>query len=479
MGTTRAVVKVVGGSIACVLAASLICAASAGARSQGFNVYNLTGEPMKLKEIQLENDAAFEAAGPTSPPHPRVGDILMPGIDTGRNYNHNHIELDRRLVAPFGVGRLFYTNGTRDYGAMLHTGFRRPYCEWFSPAPYCTTDPPAIYFLDEPGTDREFGGGDPQKHAELVQRICTNANLRSDDLTITCDFDPRERDPKAFGSPHSVGLTVPNCSVPTNDPAEDRENTIDVDLEEEDKTGAENSFGIKLGIEAGFDYLGAHVKTSLEEEYKGKWTSEHTFKKSISYKVKPGLIGWVVAENPVIRVTGDMTLKIGNTTQHLRDVYFDYPDPSRDGQVQWRPVRTEMTAEQRKQICKEGEQSPARAPASNAQVKQKGTAGANTMYGGAESTTLLGRGGHDILLGDAGNDRLSGGPGRDLIMGGRGSDTIVDARGRTRVLTGTSGKAGPDIVDVRDGEGRDRVICGKRRAIVRADPGDRVRSCRR
>jgi hypothetical protein len=160
----------------------------------------------------------------------------------------------------------------------------------------------------------------------------------------------------------------------------------------------------------------------------------------------------------------------------MRDIYFDSPDPSRADVPHWAPIKHEMTAEQLKDECSEGKSLP-RAPAYYARAKRQGTRGADTMYGGRESTTLVARGGNDILLGASGNDKLFGGPGRDLISGGPGSDTIVDRRGRTRVSTGTGGRGGPDVVDVRDGKGHDRVLCGHRKAIVRADPGDRVRHC--
>jgi Ca2+-binding RTX toxin-like protein len=92
---------------------------------------------------------------------------------------------------------------------------------------------------------------------------------------------------------------------------------------------------------------------------------------------------------------------------------------------------------------------------------------------------LIALAGSDIVSGASGDDRLFGGPGRDLLRGGPGSDTIVDSSGRTSVLTGAGGHSGRDSVDVRDGEGDDFVVCANRKAAVSADPGDRVRHCRK
>jgi hypothetical protein len=458
--------------IACVLAASLMTAATASARSQAFHVYNLTAKPLKLNEIQLVNDAKFET-GETAPPTPKVGDILMPGVDNGPKYDHNHVELEygTHCCSDY-YARLFY-GGERDYGAMLSPFRRHAYCEWFSRDPFCTPDGDSILFLDAPGTVHELVAADPHKQSEFLRRLCHDANLKK---LVTCEFDVTQPEKATFGSPHLVGLTAPNCAEETGNPQIDAENAIEVDLEEKDKTGTENSLDVKIGVEAQFGLFVEKLRTSIETSYGHKWTSEHSFAKKLSYKVRPGYIGWVVATNPVSRALGDLTVKIGNTKVVMRGVYFDSPDPDREGEVQWKPVREKMTAEQLKEICEDGKAS-ARAEAFYATIRQQGTRGANTMYGGRESTTLVARGGKDILRGASGNDRLYGGPGRDRIFAGPGSDTIVDSRGATRVSTGAGGRVGPDYVDVRDGHGNDTVICGSDRATVKADRRDRVRNC--
>ena len=43
---------------------------------------------------------------------------------------------------------------------------------------------------------------------------------------------------------------------------------------------------------------------------------------------------------PLLRSTGDFTLKLANTTWHLRDVYFDTPDPNGSGAYKVNSVPT-------------------------------------------------------------------------------------------------------------------------------------------
>jgi Ca2+-binding RTX toxin-like protein len=68
-----------------------------------------------------------------------------------------------------------------------------------------------------------------------------------------------------------------------------------------------------------------------------------------------------------------------------------------------------------------------------------GTAGADTLTGGALDDHLYGLGGNDTLTGNAGNDYLDGGTGADTMTGGAGNDIyIVDNAGDAVVEDGGS-----------------------------------------
>jgi RTX calcium-binding nonapeptide repeat (4 copies) len=99
------------------------------------------------------------------------------------------------------------------------------------------------------------------------------------------------------------------------------------------------------------------------------------------------------------------------------------------------------------------------------------------LSGGAGNDMIYGGPGKDTINGGPGNDTIYGGPGNDTINGGGGNDRIMDLHGATTVTTGS----GAASVDVRDGQGDDRVSCaagGQTRVL--ADRGDRLsRSCRR
>jgi hypothetical protein len=119
-------------------------------------------------------------------------------------------------------------------------------------------------------------------------------------------------------------------------------------------------------------------------------------------------------------------------------------------------------------------------------VRIDGGAGPDLIHGMGLDQRLSGGAGNDMIYGGPGDDMINGGPGDDTIYGGAGNDTInggggndriMDLHGATTVTTGS----GAASVDVRDGQGDDRVSCpagGQTRVL--ADPGDRLsRSCRR
>jgi peptidoglycan/xylan/chitin deacetylase (PgdA/CDA1 family) len=81
----------------------------------------------------------------------------------------------------------------------------------------------------------------------------------------------------------------------------------------------------------------------------------------------------------------------------------------------------------------------------------RGTASADSLFGGAGDDALYGRGGDDRLGGGWGTDTLSGGPGHDTLRGGPGDDLLVAADGAA-----------------------DTVDCGPGRDLARVDALDRV-----
>ncbi|MDO9708048.1 FG-GAP-like repeat-containing protein [Paracraurococcus lichenis] len=93
-----------------------------------------------------------------------------------------------------------------------------------------------------------------------------------------------------------------------------------------------------------------------------------------------------------------------------------------------------------------------------------GTAGDDTLVGGAEGDTLQGLGGNDTLSGLDGADLLDGGAGADSLVGGPGDDTLLGGDDAD-ILYGNAGNdllnggAGDDVIS--DGWGNDMLQGGE------------------
>ena len=98
---------------------------------------------------------------------------------------------------------------------------------------------------------------------------------------------------------------------------------------------------------------------------------------------------------------------------------------------------------------------PGAAPAASppAGVNRTGTAGNDTLAGGAGLDTLYGQAGNDLLHGWAQEDWLYGGAGNDTLSGGAGADRLWGDRGNDRLTGGD----GADRFGFASGSGRDRV----------------------
>lgn len=95
-------------------------------------------------------------------------------------------------------------------------------------------------------------------------------------------------------------------------------------------------------------------------------------------------------------------------------------------------------------------------------VAVRGTASADTLYGGEGPDTVSGFGGDDVLVGRGGDDVLLGGAGSDVLFGKAGDDTITTNGGRDTVVLGY-------------GEGSDTVTdLAKELDIVRLGGADGV-----
>jgi hypothetical protein len=112
-----------------------------------------------------------------------------------------------------------------------------------------------------------------------------------------------------------VGATVLN---PGNEPA-----SFSVSISDTQSQTDSLSISTKVGL----SLLEKVINLEVQTTYGHSWTSSRTFTQTVNMPLLAHQGGQVDAVQPVWRVTGDFTVKIGNTTYNLTGATLDTPNP--------------------------------------------------------------------------------------------------------------------------------------------------------
>lgn len=396
--------------------AMLAGGATAQARTTGAHIFNLTGAALTLHEIRTyssEAGAHIWAGGDPSVIPPRKDQVLQPGEEL-------HIEIENPVFQSRAAFLTFTAAGIAVTVALENGEY--PDCEVLHAGPLqCKVEGGQVEFLEAPGSVHVVNAEEIQDQARALKSLCTKAN--------ECEFEPQET-LETFTPQIVYGKTVTNC-------AEKGGPIVETEISAATTVTTSNSVG--LSAKASFDVFEIfQLAITLKYEYKRSVSEE--FKQAVKVKVEPEKVGWVDITAPVIRDTGEFTLKLGNTEWKIQNVAFDSPDTRGTRPGNFAADYEQLTPEQYKAECphkRTGSGNPLEGPTATSaalvQTSDKGTSSADLMPGGSESNTLEGLGGHDLLRGGAGDDTLLGGSGRDFIKGGPGEDTIAGGPGPDRI----------------------------------------------
>jgi hypothetical protein len=278
---------------------------SASASTGGFDVINLSS--YKLKLVAVEGDRSFESS-------PEVGSVMNPGSSQHAEVILWAFTVQRNTfsyvaIAPDGS----VAGGVRVQFELTSGGTQFTYCGAVEGPFRCDTGGSSkrAEILDPPGTVHEISPRAGQAQADVLSSLCVA------DTSAKCAFTPTRQD-SVISPTHPVGNEL------VNNTDEEQETRVEI----RDRVGWSNSVG--LDVEVGAE-LFEIVKVSVTAKYEHEWTGEHTFIQEVTVHCKAFHRCWVMATAPLLRSTGDFTLKLANTTWHLRDVYFDTPDPNGSG----------------------------------------------------------------------------------------------------------------------------------------------------
>lgn len=274
--------------------------------SRGFHIYNLSSYRMKL--VSITGDGKFEG-------RPADGEILMPGV------GFHDVEVqwvwlsNQRDTATYAIlddaGRQI---GTYKAHLTVTGGDGVPSWKSETTVGVAGGEGMNLTLLDKPGTVRNIPASEAQAQAATLKQLCAQTT------SATCTFTATKRE-TITGPEHKVQDSFHNASDLTGTYTIARVDTV----------GITNSVGVT--VTAGTSLFNI-VNLELSAQYGHEWTKSKEFHQSVDVEVPPDWEVWLTDSAPMIRDTGDFTIKLGNTTWQLRNVYFDSPDP--DGSGTWR-----------------------------------------------------------------------------------------------------------------------------------------------
>jgi len=290
---------------------------STGPDKQGFDVYNLTSQTLKLKgyttgKVGLTKSTFVTFEKPAGVPD--AGTIILPG-------QKMHFDIPKSFFAGTDVAADFTApNGETYQAIMISTSFSMvPKVNCRSSAacspnsaydylPYVGGE--EIMFLDKAGAPPvNVGPNQADLQAQILNALCRNNSQ------IKCTFDPKGQPEKAIDK-HIASQFQPI----KNNTLDNIERTIAV------ADTFKVSTNWKISAEAEFE-INKVINLGVKGEFGQTREEQKVVTDTIKVIVRPAQQLVVYAETPVYRDFGDFTIKMGNTDYVVRGVHVNTPDP--------------------------------------------------------------------------------------------------------------------------------------------------------
>lgn len=171
----------------------------------------------------------------------------------------------------------------------------------------CVTSGNSIILMEQPGNVIEYAAGQGQKQADIRNKVCNG------DAPAQCTFTSKRYERTYTGRLEIFRYTADSTPVK-------------VTRKLSTTQGTSNS--IEISAKAGIN-IKKIVSAEISSKYSHGWTESATFGLDIEETVPAYTTKVFYSQNPVHRHNGDFTVRLGNTTWVLKDVYFDQPDKDR------------------------------------------------------------------------------------------------------------------------------------------------------
>ncbi len=144
-----------------------------------------------------------------------------------------------------------------------------------------------------------LGAADAAKIAAVLPNVCYDGSIAN------CSFTAKS-EVKGFSPVRTVGTPVSNTtSTPT---------TYSISIADQvSQSDTVGGLSVKLSG-GGLAKLASIINIEITANYSHTWVQTHTFTQTVNVPVAPGKTAWIEGSVPVWNVTGDFTIKLGNST---------------------------------------------------------------------------------------------------------------------------------------------------------------------
>ena len=257
-----------------------------------------------------------------------VGQTLKPG---------QTMQIEVRDWNSHGISLIFGDGGHDQVAVNTHVWAVSRYSNGFSSYGRVDAGGQDITLTDAPGSETVIPSSNRRQQAGLADQLCGRADAT---CTFTSTgFEKSEKDKngrvvkKVLGDRHYIGEALLNGT--------DVEQQVS--FVSKDKVGTKTSIEVSAGVSVGIQGLAA---TEMSIKHLTEWTAEHEFTRDMTVKARSGTAAWATTQQPVVRMTGDITVLFHGARIVLRDVTFETPDKSGTVQGEIKYHQRTLTAQE-------------------------------------------------------------------------------------------------------------------------------------
>ncbi|WP_156432464.1 beta-propeller fold lactonase family protein [Mycobacterium sp. M26] len=273
--------------------------------TKGYKVYNLSSQAITL--------TGFASDGKLEQPAPGPGTVVSPGTYLDfevvvYGFKDNLVEpIFDVPTAPGPITVVLYNVNTTRHIARCDTGGNQ--CEAIPGYKVAILDKPGSVITLDASVNSQAQG-----ISQVLNGLCYDGSQATCNFTATTELATYTK-AKQYGNAleNKTDTPITLKTTATRTVTEQVQDSVQLTVGNVEKAIFEK------------------VTFQVQVRFQHTWTEAKTFSQEIDMTIPPWKKETILVAAPILRDYGDFTLKMGNTTWNLKNVYFDEPDPNRGG----------------------------------------------------------------------------------------------------------------------------------------------------